>query len=249
MKSVFHTVELTGDNSEYHPLQVGRGPVVNLYGRIALALLVIASVFLIGSPVWAACDPGPGQAAFFMDANFGGLCVVKDIGEYPNSGDIGLPNDSISSVRVGSNAQAVVCKDAGFQGDCVLLRTGVVFLNGDRVGNDQVSSAKVQASGTLECVPGSNQVAFFEHADFLAPCVVKDPGVYDSSTAIGLPNDSISSIRVGSDARVEVCKDVNLKGACMWLDTSVSFLGSGVVGNVVGNDQISSVQVLLRGKE
>src|SRR5262245_49511014 len=86
-------------------------------------------------------------------------CVVKDIGDYANSNAIGLPNDSISSVRVGSNAQAIVCKDNDFKGDCILLTRDVSFLNNGRVGNDQISSVKVQQLGTSVCPPGNNQVS------------------------------------------------------------------------------------------
>ena len=177
--------------------------------------------------------------SFFTNADFLGDCVVKDIGDYANSNAIGLPNDSISSVRVGSNAQAIVCKDNDFKGDCILLTKDVSFLNNDRVGNDQISSVKVQPLGTSACPPGNNQVSFFTDADFLGACVVKDIGVYASSGAIGLPNHSISSLRVGGGAQAIVCKDNDFKGDCILLMKDVSFLNN----NRVGNDQVSSAKV------
>ncbi|MGC2199866.1 MAG: hypothetical protein WA633_06915, partial [Stellaceae bacterium] len=235
MKITLRHAASIDDRFEPRSLSVKR----RLYERSLLASIAIVIALLFSPTVWAGCDPGPGQAAFFTDAGFKGSCVVKGIGEYPNSGAIGLPNDSISSVRLGSNAQAVICKDNGFHGDCILLGTSVSFVNGNHVGNDQVSSAKVQLAGTTECMPGSNQVAFFENADFLAPCVVKEFGDYANSAAIGLPNDSISSVRVGSNAETVVCKDNGFQGNCILLGSSVSFLND----SRVGNDQISSASV------
>jgi hypothetical protein len=101
------------------------------------------------------------------------MTVVKGVGVYASAGAIGLPNDSISSVRIGPNAQAVICKDNDFKGDCILLTSDVRFLTGDRVGNDAVSSAKVQPLGTAECEPGPNQAAFFMHA---GSCAVRCQG-------------------------------------------------------------------------
>jgi hypothetical protein len=207
-----------------------------------LATALIISIF--ASPAaHAACEPGQNQVSFYTDANFRGSCVVKTLGDYPNSGSIGLPNDSISSLRVGTGAQVVVCKDNDFQGDCILLTTDVSFLNDNRVGNDAVSSAKVQALGTNQCVPAANQVSFFTNANFLGNCVVKILGEYPNSGAIGLPNDSISSIRVGSSAQAVICKDNNFGGDCILITQDVSFLNN----NQVGNDQVSSAKVQQRG--
>src|SRR5262245_16046397 len=91
---------------------------------IAFASIAIAFTFLFNSESWSqTCNPTPNQVAFFVDANFRGKCVIKGAGDYPNAGAIGLPNDSISSVKVGTNAQVVLCKDNDFKGDCILLRT------------------------------------------------------------------------------------------------------------------------------
>jgi hypothetical protein len=203
---------------------------------VAVALV---SGFAISPAAQAACEPGPNEVSFFQDAGFKGRCVVKEFGDYANSNTIGLPNDSISSVRVGGNAQVIVCKDNDFKGDCILLNKDVSFLNDRRVGNDQVSSAKVQPLGMAQCVPGNRQVSFFTNADFLGDCVVKDIGDYANSNAIGLPNDSISSVRVGSNAQAIVCKDNDFKGDCILLTSDLSFLNN----DRVGNDQISSVRI------
>src|SRR5215469_15972107 len=149
---------------------------------VGCAALILGFAFI--PEAQAACEPGPNEVSFFKDAGFKGQCVVKEFGDFANSNAIGLPNDSISSVRVGINAQAVVCKDNDFKGDCILLTKDVSFLNDDQVGNDQISSAKVQQLGTTACPPGNNQVSFFTDAGFLGACVVKDIGVFASSDAI-----------------------------------------------------------------
>lgn len=201
------------------------------------ALIAVLIVLGFNSDSWAqTCEPSPDQVALFVDANFKGKCVVRGVGDYPNENSIGLPNDSISSVKVGGNAQAVLCKDNDFKGDCIVLKASTTFLNDRRIGNDQVSSVKVQASGATECNPAAGQVGLFVNADFVAPCVVKGPGDYANSAAIGLPNDSISSVKVGAGVRVLLCKDNDFSGGCVFLDTSSNFLRDR-------NDQVSSVKV------
>jgi hypothetical protein len=214
-----------------------------LPARFLLAGLLIALALLFGPRANAACNPGTNQVAFFTDAGFKGSCVVKGLGNYASAGAIGLPNDSISSVQIGPNAQAVVCKDNNFQGDCILITSSVSYLNGGRVGNDEVSSAKVQAVGMTECMPGNNQASFYTNADYLGNCVVKDIGDYPNAGAIGLANDSISSVRVGSGVQVVLCKDNGFQGDCIVQTTSTNYLN----GSRVGNDQVSSAKIQAKG--
>ncbi|MEO8129593.1 MAG: hypothetical protein ABJF23_28100 [Bryobacteraceae bacterium] len=216
-----------------------------VFARVIRKLSLVAltsAIWMHASPAQAACQPGPNQASFYVDANFKGACVTRNFGDYLSSGAIGLPNDSISSVMVGANTQVVLCKDNNFGGDCILITQNVGFVNGNRVGNDQVSSLKVQPRGTNQCMPASNQISFYTNADFLGACVVKGLGDYSTAAAIGLPNDSISSVRVGAGAQVIVCKDSWFQGDCIMLVGSVAFLNSHV-----GNDEISSAKVQVLG--
>lgn len=208
--------------------------------------LLILALFVTGlevlghsAPALAACEPTDNQASFYTDANFRGACVVRDIGEFPNAETIGLPNDSISSLRVGANVQVVVCKDSNFRGDCIRLDHDVSFLNDRRVGNDAVTSLRVEASGTAQCPPGPNQVSFYTNADFLGGCVTRGVGDYQTGDSIGLPNDSISSIRAGAGAQVLACADENFGGRCEVITGNRSNLAA----STVGNDQITSVRV------
>ncbi len=89
-----------------------------------------------------ACNPNADQVALFVNAGYNGQCVVKGIGDYRNPGAIGLPNDSISSVKVGSHVRALLCKHDDYK-ECETFEHSDSNLSDNSVGNDQVSSAKV----------------------------------------------------------------------------------------------------------
>ena len=188
-------------------------------------------------------NPSDNEVSFFEHTNFKGKCTTLSIGNYSNSGAIGIRNDSISSIRVGRSVQAVVCRDRSYLGHCELIRVNDRKLSNNSIKNDTISSVKVQRRGTIECNPGRRQVAFYMHSNFLAPCVRRNIGGYRSSTSIGLRNDSISSIRVGSDAQAIVCRDINYRGRCQLVTTNIGRLQ----GSRVGNDSISSAEVQRRG--
>lgn len=214
--------------------------VFRRFGRAVFAALAVVIGLLFGNEAQAACNYlEPDQVAFFTDANYRGACVMKTIGDYPSSGEIGLPNDSISSIRVGSNAQVVLCKDNNFQGDCIRRDSDVSFLNDRQVGNDAVSSAKVQLRGFGDCMPGNDEVSFYTNANFLGDCIVKTLGEYANSSAIGLLNDSISSVRLGANTQVILCTDDGYGGDCIIRTANIAFLND----DRVGNDRVSSAKV------
>lgn len=215
-------------------------PVFRRYGRVVFAAIAMAIGFLFGNEAQAACDYlEPNQVAFFTHANYRGACAIRAIGDYPSSDAIGLPNDSISSIRVGSDAQVVLCKHDNFQGDCIRRDSDVSFLKDRQVGNDAVSSAKVQLRGFGECIPGDDQASFFTNANFLGDCVVKTIGDYANSSAIGLPNDSISSVRLGQNTQVILCTDNAFEGDCIARTANTTFLE----GDRVPDGHVSSVKV------
>jgi hypothetical protein len=116
---------------------VGHG-MVKALGLLATALVIVPSGTCEGA---VQCDPGPGQVAFFEHSDFGGRCVIRGVGNYPTASAIGLANDSISSIKVGANAQVFVCEHNSYKGDCELLTSNHSNLG---IGNDRISSAKVQ---------------------------------------------------------------------------------------------------------
>ncbi len=190
------------------------------------------------------CVPQQSQVAFFRDGDFKGPCSVRGIGEYPKATNIGLANDSISSIKLGLNVQLVLCRDSQFNGDCQLFTRSDSNLGNEKIGNNKVSSAKIQTRGDLECEPGEGEVAFFKHSDYLGKCVVKQRGNYKNSKEIGLKNDSISSIRIGSLAQACVCRDAHFLTQCVLFTEDDPSLSN----NDIGNDKISSARVLGMGE-
>jgi len=256
------------------------------------------------------CVPNADQIALFVDADYGGQCVVKGLGSYANPSAIGLPNDSISSIKVGSNVKAMLCHHDNYGGQCETFTGRDSNLSNNAVGNDQVSSVRVERrsgggpagysfcshenqrchfSGTKDvaygtdgrfsykygvtggidcnnatfgdpysgvvkacyvkdssgggCVPNADQIALFVDSNYGGQCVAKGLGSYANPNAIGLPNDSISSIKVGSNVKATLCHHDNYGGQCE------TFTGndSNLSNNAVGNDQVSSVRVERRG--
>jgi hypothetical protein len=188
------------------------------------------------------CTPATNQVAFFRDVNFAGPCEVRSIGAYATSDAIGLPNDSISSFRVGSAAQVIVCKDVNFGGDCQLFKTSLSSMSGQRIANDSISSARIESLGTQDCAPGTEQVAFFMHANYVQPCSIRGLGTYTDSNAIGLPNDSMSSVLIGSGAQAILCVDVNFGKDCKRFTANTPNLPSGI------GDEVSSAKVMHAGE-
>ncbi len=76
-------------------------PHQQLFIRFLLCTFVFLAFGLLGhsTSALAACEPTADQASFYTDANFRGSCVIRGVGEFPNAESIGLPNDSISSLR------------------------------------------------------------------------------------------------------------------------------------------------------
>ncbi len=66
-------------------------------------------------------SPSDDEVLVFQGYDFTGPFSRLTKGGYPNSASIGLPNDSISSVRVGKNVRAVAYMNDGFDGDRLVL--------------------------------------------------------------------------------------------------------------------------------
>lgn len=224
-------------------LRLSRRRPLRWLGLAALGLLSFAGHS--GDAAAQCAVTTPDQVAFHTDSNFGGHCVVRNLGDYPTSALIGLPEDSISSINVGINAQAYVCADSWFESTCELFTASDASLGNNAIGHDRISSVKVQRRGTpVACIPGADQVAFFRDSGFSGPCVVKSRGDYLIPESFGLRGDSISSLRVGANAQGVLCRDTSLHGDCQAFTADLSSLA----GMRVGNDVASSVRVMTRGE-
>jgi hypothetical protein len=206
-----------------------------------LPMLLLSTILLLSGVVARAqCVPRDDQAAFAVDPNFRGTCIVLGVGDYPTATSTHLPNDSISSIRVGANIQVYACRDENFSGACTLLHGSHANLTGDPVGDNAITSIKVQGLGTpLPCDPGPLRVAFYVDPQFLGACKMLAIGDYPTATSTGLPNDSVSSIRVGPGAQVMVCVDEYYGGNCSLVTSDIPNMNA----TTVGDDHLTSAKV------
>jgi len=89
--------------------------------------------------------PADNEVFLYSDANFGGTCTrLEKVGSNFSSTDtLGIPNDSISSIKVGNGVRALVCRDIDYKGDRQSHLQNWSDLSNTVVGNDQISSIKV----------------------------------------------------------------------------------------------------------
>jgi len=80
---------------------------------------------------------------------------------------------------------------------------------------------------------GANQICFYRDYNYAGPYFCARMGQSDASLG-AQENDQISSIRVGSNARVEVCEDFNYSGNCRIVTGDIAQLPNSL------NDRISS---------
>jgi hypothetical protein len=185
------------------------------------------------------CLPGENEVAVFAHQDFVGPCHVNGLGDYETAGAFGIANDVASSIRVGRNVQAVLCTDAAFAGSCRRFDRDIANLANSEIGHDSTSSIRVQMRGTTDCAPGPGQVAFFEHSDFLAPCTTRPAGDYPTSTAIGIRDNTLSSIRIGAGVQACVCSASEFREACETFTTDDPNLGD----DRIRHDTVSSARV------
>lgn len=95
----------------------------------------------------ATCNPTADQVALFVDSDYRGQCVLKGVGHYPNPTAIGLPNDAISSVKVGGNVRLSLFEHDNYQGRSSAFTGNDSNLSDNTIGNDAVSSMKVESRG------------------------------------------------------------------------------------------------------
>ena len=109
-------------------------------------LMMVFGMFLIAASDASAqgCRPKANQVALFEDWKYKGNCVVVDAGELYNVEDVGFPNDNLSSILFGRNiASVTLCADNNLGGYCQTFYKRVGDFAKLRIGNDTVSSMKI----------------------------------------------------------------------------------------------------------
>lgn len=94
-----------------------------------------------------ALTPGPYQVVLYQHRDYNrdqlGVCTMIDIGRYAHSYSFSMPNDSLSSLRVGSQVKAILHSDACYEGRAETFFYNDSHLSNNYIGNDSVSSVEV----------------------------------------------------------------------------------------------------------
>ncbi|MFA5473350.1 MAG: beta/gamma crystallin domain-containing protein [Aminobacteriaceae bacterium] len=229
----------------------------------ALAAVLIVFLLFIPFSAHAADPPDPAdfQVILFESPGFeGGNMgftydnVVPDLSRWNlHTGE--KWNDRISSLAVGKNARVILYQNTNFGGASISFEGDGTndFLVADLHGmgwGDTVSSVRI----LQRVVPGPDEVLIFEHANYygamLSPNAGGDyPDLRQWTISSGRTwNDRISSLKIGKDALIYLCTDINYGGPC------ISFSGDGhgdkEIMSLHGTgweDRISSMKVRARG--
>lgn len=191
-------------------------------------------------PQPSGCVPGPYQIALFVNQNYGGQCILKEIGDYPDWYEIGLQNDSIESVKVGQYVRTTLLQHSQWHDPTGGLWSTFVNndpnLGNDRIRNNQVSWAKVKLE---PCPISTTQAALYANYHYEGQCKVLGLGNYPSLPAAGFPNDVASSVDVGANVKLTLYQHVNYGG------TSTTFLTPDqyLADNAIGDNAASSAKV------
>jgi photosystem II stability/assembly factor-like uncharacterized protein len=105
------------------------------------------------------------------------------------------------------------------------------------IDSDVINGSVATVAGT--CFPAANQVALFVYPNFAGQCVVKDIGGYPAAAALSLPPNSISSVRVGTNVSLRLCRGESYTGLCQDFSADDSNLGN----DPLGDNQASSAAV------
>lgn len=95
------------------------------------------------------------------------------------------------------------------------------------------------ATTTGGCTPGAGQAALFVHPQFGGQCVLKSAGSYPTAASLGLPAGSISSVRLGPEVSLRLCRGEFHTGVC---EDFVSD-AADIAGHAIGDDLAASAVV------
>jgi len=179
-------------------------------------------------------NPSSNEIVLFENNDYGGACKHLGIGEYPNPGSLGFTNDSVSSIKVGSEVKGTLCKDDNFSGGCEEFTGDDSNLSDNSIGDNQVSSAKVESR------PGY-PVTLYKDPNYAGGgCAIIGAGWTNICDGY---NDTASSIKIQSGWSGRVWEHGNREGASRCFTSDVSDF-SGLQFNENGsgnlNDAISS---------
>lgn len=189
----------------------------------------------LGQETPANCTPNVDQVTFYTGRNYSGQCVTWNAAQFPTASSMWISNDSLSSVKIGSNMQVEICQDENYGGGCTWLTQSDADLND--IGWDNVaSSAQVLRLGS--CIPNADQVALYTGPHYSGQCITWNLAQFPNAAAFWLPDNSVASVLVGAHVQTYLCSDNNYGGTCKWVAAS-----DGDLSDIGMNNTISSVQI------
>ncbi len=106
-----------------------------------------ASTYVVSQNTRADCNtvnPNSYQIAIFNFKNYCGTARVLNQGDYADDFAMSFADNSASSVKVGANMKATLCKNMNFQGGCEDFMNNDSDLSDNLIGDNQTSSVRVQ---------------------------------------------------------------------------------------------------------
>ena len=94
------------------------------------------------------CNPGSFEVAFYEHDAYRGDCSRRGVGNWPTAALLGVQQDSVSSIQLGSSSvQVCVYRNSNFGGRAERITASDANLRDNHVGTDQISSARIQKRG------------------------------------------------------------------------------------------------------
>ncbi len=184
-------------------------------------------------------SPASNEVYVYADGNYGGQCAAMYIGFYPYAGNqpggFGVPNDSISSYKIGFLARMRAFADGPFQGSSIILSSSSPVM--PTGWNDVISSIRVEdGSRSVNCNDlRAGEFALFTGANLTGDCVVyKYPTIDGGSVSfqdpahMGIANDYIKSVNGGPQISSPQCYGYPFLGSISLFQNS-NFSGTNVL--------------------
>jgi len=220
--------------------------------RAGLVLLGLHAV--LGAGVGAASDGG---VTLYRDPDFQGAHQTFTL-DVP---DLGLSDDSVSSLRLAAGCRVTLYGDADFLGPAFTTTTDIADLAQTPIGDDALSSLKIDCDAPHRSdhrVPAAQRaqadrldapdrlergegVRIYEHRDFQGTSELF-AGADDDLGDNPIGADSASSVQVAKGCQVTLYRDGGFQGTSVTITRDTMDLGS----TPLGDEAASSLQVVCR---